>query len=114
MPRNNKEIVKEINQVSSPEMGARVPAVKSPDNEDDCLHRASFYKPEAVREAKEDIGAAKSCIDVQLGRKTPSGGILGDPTTQPNSGGEIDYEQFKKRDGYSPKNPKDFNSKHSP
>jgi len=89
MPRNNKEIVKEINVPSDPQEGTRMPAGKA-DTETDALGKPGSYKPEAVRTAQEETGVAKRCLDAQLGRGDKSmsktGGKLGDATNQPAAG----------------------------
>jgi len=113
--RTNKEIVKEINVPATPQMGARTPAGK-PDSYNDALHqRPGVSGVETVTQAKETPGVAKKCLDAELGRGTPSGGILGDATTQPQAGGEVDYKRPEPRTGgLSPKKPKDFDSKKLP
>ena len=77
MSRDNKEIVAEINKESTPDMGARVPAGKGGRGENDAL--TAKHVNEAVRTAKEDVGAAKKAIDVQCGKNM-------DNMTQENSG----------------------------
>jgi hypothetical protein len=93
MPRNNKEIVKEINVPSDPQEGTRMPAGKA-DTETDALGKPGSYKPQAVTQAKEETGVAKRCLDAQLGRGDKSmsktGGKLGDATNHPQAGGTVD------------------------
>lgn len=113
MARNNRTVVEEINQVASPSMGSRVPSGKQPDDRDDTIGRAGFYKPEKVRDAKNVPNAAQAALDKQGGRQNSSGGILGDNCTQPNSG-FLDYDQYKVRTSYSPKSAKNYNSKTKP
>jgi hypothetical protein len=114
MPRNNKTIVAAINRTATPNMGSRVPARKMPDDSDDTIGRAGFYRPKIVRDARAVPGAAKSALDVQLARNTPSGSLTGDPTPKPQSGGSIDYDQYKVRKSYSPKEAKNYNSRRKP
>jgi len=114
MARNNRAIVAEINKVASPNMGARVPAIKSPDDENDTIGRAEFYKPQKVRDAQEVPGAAHAAISRQGGIGTPSGGNLGDFANHPQSGGGTNDEDHKPRTEFSPKSAKNFNSRKRP
>jgi hypothetical protein len=59
MSRDNKAIVKEINEPSHPEMGAR-PLPKK-----DVNTALEFVE---VLPAKENVGAARKALDVQLGK----------------------------------------------
>lgn len=89
MARNNKTIDAEINEISHPEEGTRYPAGK-PDTETDALHKRNTIH-ETVREAKEaDGNLVKTCLDKQLGRGTPTGGKIGNGTTQPQADGCVD------------------------
>jgi hypothetical protein len=114
MARNNRTIVKEINHVASPSMGSRVPSVKQPDDSDDTIGRAGFYKPEKVREATDTPGAAQAAISKQGGRGTPSGGLIGDFANHPQSGGSVNDEDHTPRKEFSPKSAKNYNSKRKP
>jgi|HubBroStandDraft_3_1064219.scaffolds.fasta_scaffold720698_2 hypothetical protein len=44
-----------------------------------------FSTTNEVKDATQDIDAAKECLNAQLGRGTPDGGKLGNSTTQPQS-----------------------------
>ena len=71
-------------QVATPSAGTTIPQGKdSADNKDTLRAK---HTTETVKDAKEVKDAAKKALDLQLGRQTPSGGKLGDATTQPNSG----------------------------
>ena len=83
MNSNMSEDLKRVNEESHPDSGTRVPAGKDRGYNDTLTAK---HTVETVREAREDEGAAKKALDVQLGRHTPSGGNLGDATTQPQSG----------------------------
>lgn len=80
---------KSYGQESHPEEGTRYPAGK-PNTAEDALGGSYHRSPEAVREAKEEVGVAKKCLDAQLGRGDKSmsktGGKLGDATTHPQAG----------------------------
>ena len=82
-------------QVANPEQGTRMPAGK-PNTAEDALGGSYHRSPEAVREAKEETGVAKKCLDQQLGRGDKSmsktGGKLGDATTHPQAGAPAENE----------------------
>jgi hypothetical protein len=85
--RSNKQINVEINVPSTPSMGTKM---KVQDDYEDTLRKGSLPDAEKVTDAKEEPGAAKRCLDAQLGRHdwsaSRTGGNLGDATMQPNSG----------------------------
>ena len=66
MARSNKEINSEINQMGTPEAGARRPDGK-PDDYDDSLNKRHIRPAEAVRQATEDKGATLRCVNKQIG-----------------------------------------------
>jgi hypothetical protein len=80
------EKTKRLEEQAHPNAGSNVPAHKlNPAGEGQ--HEAYRFRTDnAVRDAKEDAGKAKDCLDAQLGRGTPDGGKLGSSTTQPSAG----------------------------
>ena len=74
---------KAYDQVATPSAGTTIPKGKDRDEKDTLTAK---HTTETVKNAKEVKDAAKKALDLQLGRNTPSGGKLGDATTQPNSG----------------------------
>lgn len=66
MPRNNKEIVAEINVPSTPDAGARVAPGKDPSDCDDTLREGKLPKSMAVVNAKIEPGVAAKCIKQQV------------------------------------------------
>jgi hypothetical protein len=113
MARNNRTIVAEINRTAATKMGSYIPSGKSPDDAEDTINRAGFYKPEKVRTAQEVPGAAHAAVSKQGGISTPSGGLIGDFANHPQSGGSTNDEDRTPRKSYSPKSAKSFNSKHA-
>ena len=87
--RNAKEIVKTSNVPAVPSMGTTYDPAKRNDATDSLGYKANFVGQTSF-EAKEDVGVAEKCLDMQLGRgkwsASRTGGHLGDATNQPQSG----------------------------
>jgi len=109
MKNMSESYKKAYGQVADPDCGTKMPAGK-PESCEDALRQApGVSKSKPIGSPKVDDGAAKRCLDSQLGRVTPSGGRLGDATTQPNDGVN-DIPPSVKAIGTTNKNPKKFNT----
>jgi hypothetical protein len=80
------EKTKRTEESARPNAGTNVPNHKLNPAGEGQAEEYRFRTDNKVSDANEDIGAAKECLDVQLGRGTPDGGKLGNSTTQPQSG----------------------------
>lgn len=65
--RNNRQIVREINQPAQPNAGARQVAGKDSTDAADTSRDGKQPKPEKVRVAVEDDGAARRAVNKQIG-----------------------------------------------
>jgi len=92
----SEDYKKAYGQVADPSMGTRVPAGKT-DDENDALGKPSSYEKESVKDAQEDVGAAKKAIAKQTGHPP----ALTDNEPHSNSGGDsnsaTDPNNYKER-----------------